>query len=99
MKATPTTAAAARPRGGGTMSGAKRDASVSPEILQLLMAQFPGRLALNRTETARALGFESAITIDRLRQRRLLRANAATRRPTYLLTEIARFLAETSDGV
>jgi hypothetical protein len=81
------------------MRGAKRDASVSPEILQLLMAQFPGRLALDRTETARALGFKHAITVDRLRKRGLLHASVATRRPTYALTEIARFLAETSEGV
>ena len=82
-----------------TMSGNKGNTSVSPEFLQLLMAQFPGRLALNRTETARALGFKNAITVDRLRQRGLLRASVATRRPTYPLTEIARFLTETSEGV
>jgi hypothetical protein len=90
---------AARHRAGDAMNGNKRDTPVSPEILQLLMAQFPGRLALDRTETARALGFKNAITVDRLRQRGLLRASVATRRPTYPLTEIARFLAETSEGL
>jgi hypothetical protein len=79
------------------MSGNKGDATVSPEILQLLMSQFPGRLALNRNETARALGFKHAITVDRLRQRGLLTPSIATRKPTYPLTEIARFLAETSE--
>lgn len=81
------------------MSGAKRDTSVSPEILQLLMAQFPGRVALSRSEAAKALGFKHTITIDRLRQRGLLHASVATRRPTYALTEIARFLSQTSEDV
>ena len=81
------------------MSGNKHEMTVSVEMLQLLMAQFPGRLALNRTETARACGWKNPITVDRLRQRGLLKPSIATRRPMYPLTEIARFLAETSEGV
>lgn len=81
------------------MSSDKPKALLSPEVLQLLLVQFPGRLALSRTETARALGFKNAITIDRLRQRGLLRASAATRNPRYALTEVARFLSETSARV
>jgi hypothetical protein len=81
------------------MSGNKHETGLSAEFMQLLMTQFPGRLALTRTETARALGFKNAITVDRLRQRNLLRPSIATRRPIYPLTEIARFLAETSGGV
>ena len=70
-----------------------------PEILKLLRLQFPGRVSLTRSETASALGFNNAITVDRLRQRGLLHPSVATRRPTYSLTEIARFLAETSEGI
>lgn len=68
------------------------------EILQVLMAQWPGRISLTRTETARACGWKHPITVDRLRQRGLLKPSIATRKPTYLLSEIARFLAETSEG-
>ena len=67
-------------------------------ILKALMAQWPGRISLTRTESAAALGFKSPITVDRLRQRGLLHASVATRRPTYALTEIARFLSDTSEG-
>jgi hypothetical protein len=69
------------------------------ELLQVLMAQWPGRISLTRTESAKTLGYKNAITVDRLRQRGLLRPSVATRRPTYPLTEIARFLAETSEGI
>jgi hypothetical protein len=68
------------------------------EILQVLMAQWPGRISLTRTETARACGWKHPITVDRLRQRGLLKPSIATRKPTYPLSEIARFLAETSEG-
>jgi hypothetical protein len=75
------------------------DERIQAEILRFLAEQFPGRIALSRSETARALGFKNAITVDRLRQRGLLRASAATRRPTYSLPELARFMTETSAGV
>lgn len=65
------------------------------EIMELLRLQFPGRIALSRAETATACGWRNAITVDRLRQRGLLRPCVATRKPVYALTEIARFLAET----
>ena len=68
------------------------------EVLKLLVTQWPGRAALGRTEAAHACGWKNAITVDRLRQRELLRPSNATRKPAYLLTEIARFLAETSGG-
>lgn len=66
------------------------------QILEVLRQQFPGRIALTRGETAKALGFRNPITCDRLRQRGLLQPSVATRKPTYPLTEIARFLADTS---
>jgi hypothetical protein len=68
------------------------------QILDLLRRQFPGRVALSRTETARACGWRNPITVDRLRQRGLLRPSVATRKPAYTLNEIARFLAETSSA-
>ena len=69
------------------------------EILKLLATQWPGRIALIRTEVAKTLGYKNAITVDRLRQRGLLRASAATRRPSYTLPELARFITSTSEGV
>jgi hypothetical protein len=59
----------------------------------------PPKLALTRAEAARALGV-SAVTIDRLTKRGLLRPSRATRRPLYSVKEIERFLAATtvSDG-
>lgn len=58
----------------------------------------PGKLALTRVEAAEALGV-SAITIDRLTSRGLLRPSRATRRPLYPLWEIERFLRETSERI
>lgn len=57
-----------------------------------------GKLALSRHETADALGV-SAVTVDRLTSRGLLRPSRATRRPLYPLWEIERFLRETSVAV
>jgi len=71
-------------------------ADAAQQILVALCQQWPGRIALNRCETATALGYKNAATVDRLRKRGLLRANIATRRPTYPLTNIAAFLAATS---
>jgi hypothetical protein len=76
-----------------------RGTDAAAEILEVLRCQFPGRVALNRTETAHACGWKNPITVDRLRQRGLLKPSIATRKPTYPLSEIARFLAETSEGV
>jgi hypothetical protein len=55
---------------------------------------FP-KLALTREETAKAIG-QSAVTVDRLAKRGLLRPCRATRRPVYPVWEIERFLRETS---
>lgn len=54
------------------------------------------RLALNRVETAAALGLRNPITVDRLVSRGLLHPSRASRRPLFPITEINRFLAETS---
>ena len=51
------------------------------------------RLALTREEAGEALGV-SAVTIDRLTRRGLLRPSRATRRPLYPVWEIERFLRE-----
>jgi hypothetical protein len=53
------------------------------------------KLALNRLETAQALSLSPA-TIDRLTARGLLRPSRATYRPIYAVTELQRFLRETS---
>jgi hypothetical protein len=54
------------------------------------------KLALNRVETAHALGCSPA-TIDRLTIRGLLRPSRATYRPMYSVKELERFLKETSN--
>lgn len=53
------------------------------------------KLALTREEAGEALGI-SAVTVDRLAKRGLLRPSRATRRPLYSIPEIERFLRETS---
>jgi hypothetical protein len=53
------------------------------------------KLALSRQETAHAVGV-SAITVDRLTKRGLLRPSRATRRPLFPVWEIERFLRESS---
>lgn len=53
------------------------------------------KLAFSRIEAAQALGL-SAVTLDRLTARGLLRPSRATRRPIYPVWEIERFLRETS---
>ena len=58
----------------------------------------PPKLALNREEAAEALGL-SAVTIDRLTKRGLLRPSRATRRPLYPVWGIERFLRETSTAI
>ncbi|MCW5547687.1 MAG: helix-turn-helix domain-containing protein [Opitutaceae bacterium] len=55
----------------------------------------PPKLALTREEAGECLGL-SAITVDRLAKRGLLRPSRATRRPLYPVWEIERFLRETS---
>ena len=52
------------------------------------------KLALSREEAARALGV-SAITVDRLTKRGLLRPSRATRRPLYPGWEMERCLRDT----
>jgi len=56
------------------------------------------KLAYTRKETAAALGL-SAVTIDRLTERKLLNPSRATRRPLYPVTEIERFLTDTAGKV
>lgn len=56
------------------------------------------KLALTREEAGESLGV-SAITIDRLAKRGLLRPSRATRRPLYPVWEIERFLRETSEVI
>lgn len=58
----------------------------------------PPKLALTRVEAAHALSV-SAVTIDRLTSRGLLRPSRATRRPLYPIWEIERFLRETSEQI
>lgn len=58
-------------------------------------SQRPTKLALSRTEAAQAIG-QSAVTVDRLTKRGLLRPCRATRRPVYPVWEIERFLRETT---
>jgi hypothetical protein len=60
--------------------------------------QQPPKLALTRDEAAQAIG-QSAVTIDRLTKRGLLRPSRATRRPVYPVWEIERFLRETSAAI
>lgn len=60
--------------------------------------QHAPKLALTREEAGEALGL-SAITVDRLTKRGLLRPSRATRRPLYPVWEIERFLRETSARV
>jgi len=66
----------------------------TPDSTKLL----PPKLALTREETAKAIGV-SAITVDRLAKRRLLKPSRATRRPLYPVWEIERFLRETSASI
>ena len=60
--------------------------------------QHAPKLALTREEAGEALGI-SAVTVDRLAKRGLLRPSRATRRPLYSVTEIERFLADTTGGL
>jgi hypothetical protein len=57
--------------------------------------QYAPKLALTRDEAGESLGI-SAITVDRLTKRGLLRPSRATRRPLYPVWELERFLRETS---
>ena len=57
--------------------------------------QHAPKLALTRVEAGEALGI-SAITVDRLAKRGLLRPSRATRRPLYSIPEIERFLRDTT---
>jgi Helix-turn-helix domain len=57
--------------------------------------QHAPKLALTREEAGEALGI-SAVTVDRLAKRGLLRPSRATRRPLYPVWEIERFLRETT---
>lgn len=55
------------------------------------------KLGLNRLEAAQALGV-SAVTVDRLTKRGLLRPSRATRRPIYSIHELERFLHATTQA-
>ena len=60
--------------------------------------QHAPKLALTRVEAGEALGI-SAVTVDRLAKRGLLRPSRATRRPLYSILEIERFLRETAGAL
>lgn len=60
--------------------------------------QLAPKLALTREEVGESLGL-SAVTVDRLTKRGLLRPSRATRRPLYSVAEIERFLRETTGGL
>jgi hypothetical protein len=64
------------------------------EHVKIRMESVP-KLALNRIETAHAIG-QSPATVDRLTKRGLLRPSRATRRPLYAVKEIERFLKATT---
>ena len=53
------------------------------------------KLALSRIEAAAAIGVSTA-SLDRLRERGLLKPSLALRRPLYPIFEIERFLRETT---
>lgn len=53
------------------------------------------KLALTRVEAADALNISPA-TVDRLVKRKLLHPSRALRRPLFSITEIERFLRETT---
>ncbi len=53
------------------------------------------KLALTRKQAAVALGV-SPMTIDRLTQQGILNPSRATRRPLFALTELERFLRDTT---
>jgi hypothetical protein len=55
----------------------------------------PTRLALTRVQAARVLNVSPA-TLDRLTVRGLLRPSRALRRPLYAVSDIERFLRETT---
>ena len=63
------------------LSGDKTQA----ELLQVLMAQWPGRISLTRSESAKTLGYKNAITVDRLRSAGCcaIHRNAQADVPTY----------------
>jgi Helix-turn-helix domain len=56
------------------------------------------RYAFTREEAAKALGISPA-TLDRLTKRGVLHPSRATRRPLYAVSEIERFLRETTAEV
>jgi DNA-binding transcriptional MerR regulator len=63
-----------------------------------LNAGVPIKLALTRKETATALGL-SAVTVDRLTERGLLKPSRATRRPLYSISSIEQFLKDTTAAI
>jgi hypothetical protein len=58
-------------------------------------SNIPYQLGYTREQTAKLIG-QSAVSVDRLTKRGLLRPSRATRRPIYPHWEIERFLRETS---
>lgn len=77
------------------MKTTKKSEVIKIEIIQMNGNQ---KLALNRQETAKALGI-SAPTLARLTGRGLIRPSRATKKPLYSIFEIKRFLEETSETV
>jgi hypothetical protein len=58
----------------------------------------PPKLAYTRIEAARALGIKP-LTLYRLEKRGLLHPSRATRRPLYAVSELERFLRDTTAQV
>jgi len=75
------------------VSGTQRNTARMNEIKSNTQTNIP-KLTFTRQEAAAALGL-SVVTIDRLTERGLLKANRATRRPLYSRIELNRF----ADGV
>jgi len=67
------------------------------QIKEIASSSVP-KLALSRTEAAKALGV-SPVTVDRLAQRGLLKPSRACRRPLYTVAELERFLTETTGKI
>lgn len=79
-----------------TVKPAKRPTPSQLVEAAKLTLNLANRLSLNRVECAAALGLRNPITVDRLCRRGLLHPAKGTRRPLFPVSEIQRFLAETT---
>ena len=67
----------------------------APVPVAVYVQPFRDRIALNTTETAKALGV-SKVTVYRLWKRGLLRPSLSLRTPLFAVSEIERFLKESA---